>query len=498
MLEINFITKTIKNSGEFIAVQIDGNSYLFQLTKYSLLQKLKGPHRSFIDVSVLYNSDTQKIVVSRGPNPSPQIFFQFLNRVLRITSSPDSYLSNISISAISRGGLFDFLAHSLIVGVNDAKFTPFSVLSAWEGIADQTRVTFEENRLVANHSVYDTIWSKYTPHIEKPDDLVYKCRNAATKYIAALSAVGCLSSEISGGIDSGIVSMLAKKTRNFRGAITIPYPFREFERERKYRSLVTDYLDRQILELNWRECLPFSHSDAATCGPTLAAGSLKFFQLSLEASRSLNASIHLTGHGGDRLFRVDPNARLPAPKLNKIPSWSGKSFVETLEASINSTLRAFNKRESENALSWNPSLFHVGPQEFNFEHSIYISGLISPALIYALRDLHLVHPLLQSDLQKPLAAKIFGDLLPPAVFTRPGKVDHLGTVVRGAIVNREEILNRIKTGGIILDLLAIDNRAFINYAEEICSGRREAEWFFSAIMAILVWYTNALRFISVS
>ena len=79
-----------------------------------------------------------------------------------------------------------------------------------------------------------------------------------------------------------------------------------------------------------------------------------------------------------------------------------------------------------------------------------------------------------------------------------GKVDHLGTVVRGAIVNREEILNRIKTGGIILDLLAIDNRAFINYAEEICSGRREAEWFFSAIMAILVWYTNALRFISVS
>ena len=494
MLEVDFDARRVQSSGEFVIDRNEAGLSRFVLARYAALQATEDSVRSLIDVSVSYDSATQQVKIQRGPNPSPRLFYQLNRRKLRITSMPHWYLLGFCADAICRKGLFAFLAHSAIFGVNEVRITSYSIMDAWTGIADQTQVTIRPDVVDVAASSYDTIWSRYRPSGDRISELRRNCREAAEKYIHWLARIGSLSSEVSGGIDSGIVTMLASQTNNFQGSVTVPYPFREFAREREYRRYVTKDLSAPISELNWQQCLPFSQFESVITEPILAAGSLGFFQNSLEASRLLGASIHLTGHGGDRLFRINPEGDTPDPRLDLMPAWISKNFRDELYGSIHSIFHTLSEQKQEACGSWRPGLFHAGPTGQAFHSNIYISGLISPALLYAMRDMWSEYRPNKSQVQKPLAVEIFGDLLPTAVFTRSGKVDHIGTVVRGAIVYRRETLEKIQTGAVIFELLGLDRNRFLKYTEEVCAGLREPEWFFSAVHAILVWYTNAMNF----
>ena len=96
-------------------------------------------------------------------------------------------------------------------------------------------------------------------------------------------------------------------------------------------------------------------------------------------------------------------------------------------------------------------------------------------------------------MQKPIAHAAFGSDLPPEVWKRPGKVNHIGNVFRGAKAAADDIRDLARTYAEVLGVAGIAPARFIAYADAVAGGHHAANPFFSQALSVLVWAHSSIR-----
>jgi hypothetical protein len=124
----------------------------------------------------------------------------------------------------------------------------------------------------------------------------------------------------------------------------------------------------------------------------------------------------------------------------------------------------------------------------------YCSGLLSRqtiASIGAVRRLEVGQSLPSG--QKPLARVLFASALPEAIWTREGKVNHLGLTYRGARLHRDAINDFVRSGRAALEIAGVSMRRLLPVIDAMTRGIRSADPMSNAAMSIAVWYSKLSR-----
>ena len=95
--------------------------------------------------------------------------------------------------------------------------------------------------------------------------------------------------------------------------------------------------------------------------------------------------------------------------------------------------------------------------------------------------------MLKTHHDKSLAHVAFAEDVPIALWARPGKVDHLGIVYRGAIAARKELLLLARRNSEITRLLGLRPDSFLNFSEQATRGIASGNLLFSVILAVILW-----------
>jgi Asparagine synthase len=465
---------------------------LFSASKADLEKLLGFAGLDFLIVAI--PESRNRVLILRGTPASEEIFYSSSSKEIVFRRS----LKTLQADAIklSFEGMKNFLSSSFLFGVCDLDFSGTTLISDWLAIPPLSAVEFDLQNDRETNSVtkFDNVWSGVSTGTCSQVQAAKQCRDILFSEIHDLVKTGYVSTEFSGGIDSGLVTAVVKAVQGdtFSGAFSINYPFFEFSRERVIREQCAGFIGINPRQLDWAACLPFSELATIPFSnlPSLASGSWSFFNQSVGAGLALRSTTHLTGHGGDRLFGINPGRRYEAPPDWKLPSWVSKELVNSIASANTSNIRQLTFRNTGVVgEEWSPGFFEPpwAGRQFGDAGIRYKSGFSSINFIRALREVWGYVQLTPNLSPKFVAELIFSDLLPTCVWHRTGKVDHLGAAYRGVLLNAKSITQLVTRHSYILDGLGIKESSFLTHCNEICKGLEAPNSFFGAIIAMMSW-----------
>lgn len=444
---------------------------------------------------VLIQHRTACVFVANGYRNLMSLYFRRTGNSIELRDDlPGFATRDEALDNLSAERLIAFIASGWASGPFEYSDTAQSIHRGWMRIPPGKGLLL--NKKNVDLVSFDNIFSSQSGDALSPRLLAEELRGAVDKHLGELSRVGPLFSEFSGGIDSGIVMARAQRTQGeqFRGGLACRFPYHEFQREEKFRLDIVQHIGAKTHNINPEDFMPFLLLDAVPPHdePTLVATSWSQFRSSAELAAGNGGRMVLTGHGGDTLFRFEPQKQLTASIPTDFMSW----FPRRMASDIRDC--AFHISEHLNRLSsqgfgglWHPSMFDAGlPARFISNAGIdvrMVSGLLSRDILRAAARLWGNFPPLASGVQKPFAHYVFEDALPQSVWMRPGKVDHLGIVFRSVRNARSTLAGLIDRNSPVLELLGVRTKDFRNFFDAAIHGRDAGNPIFSQLISVLIW-----------
>ena len=433
------------------------------------------------------SDDNRRTSYSRGIPGSPELFYT-VTKEKNITSKHLPYPRNID-----HAGFIDYIARTQLFGIYDANFSETTLTPGWRRVPDCSEVFIDSGTRTISTQSIESPWKDYKETCRTLNESIWECReklvDSATRILGSAKTAYC---EFSGGIDSGIVLSIIK--RRIADAnltpLTVHYPFYEFYNENYYRDKLASWLNVFPNKLCFEDCLPYSSLESVPRHetPSLASTSYGFFAASRRQFISeIHSSSYFTGHGGDRLFTIDPTIELTGD-LEERPTWLNKVNFTKCQDRFQTILADFNSRTiAFGAPAWDFSMIEP-PWCFANNN---MKGTSTPFLdrdfMFALRDVTRFLPRNFDRSRKNLARIIFDDLLPDFIWTRQGKVDHLGCAYRGAAMNRHTIMSIASDIQRIGSDLGVDAKKYLAETLAITDGALSASKMWGAVLSILIW-----------
>ncbi len=452
----------------------------------------------FLDLDftiILIQHQTARVLVANGHRNSMSLYFCRTQAQVEIRDDlPRAPTRDDAIGRVSSERLISFIASGWASGPFEYSDSPQSIYQDWMRVPPGHFVLLDKRNPV--FKPFDNIFSIPTNESTDPICLSNTLRDAVDKHLGELAKIGPLFSEFSGGIDSGIVIARAQQTqaKNFRGGLAFHYPYYEFQREEEFRQAIVRHLGILTQDLSPEDFLPFSLLDTVPHHdePTVVSTSWCQFRSSTNLAALNGGRVVLTGHGGDTLFRFNPQKLLIASIPTDIASWFPKNIANKIRDC------AFHISEHLNNASpygfgglWHPSMIEPGlPARFVQAAGIdvqLISGLLSRDTLRAAAALWPHKAVFSSEMQKPFAHFVFNDDLPQCVWQRPGKVDHLGIVFRGINKAQHALAHLIDRNSQMLGLLGVRVKAFRQFFIDAVHGKDAGNPIFSQLISLLIW-----------
>lgn len=406
-------------------------------------------------------------------------------------TSPDERLQELDQS-----GFADFVARAVVAGPYELSTHTLTFDRRWRTVPPGQRLAISADGRTLRCEVADHVFEGVHDAIPPLAQAVDQLREAIDLRVISLAQRGPVASEFSGGIDSSIVRArcLARIGSLYKGGVTCRLPYLEFARESEMQDAVLMHAPGPVTTVDHRSFLPFAELSEVPwhASPTLASTAWGTFASVARAARQVGAHVLLSGHGGDTLFRWHPEQKMQYVLPADVARWLPPSLCREVTARAHDIATGLNAGPGEGFGGlWHPGLFDPCQPTALLRSGVpgvhYVSGLISRDVLRAAARLWLAAPPRDEQVQKAFACSVFRSDLPDALWQRPGKVDHLGIVYRGAIAARQDILRVADRSKDLLEALGLPHAVFPAFAEAATRGIDSGNPMFSIMLAVSLW-----------
>lgn len=403
---------------------------------------------------------------------------------------------NERLQQLDQSGFADFVARSVVAGPYELSTHTPTFDRRWRMVPPGQRLAILPDGRTSRCEVVDHVFQGVHNAIPPLTQAVDQLREAIDLRVMSLAQRGPVVSEFSGGIDSSIVRArcLARIASQYRGGVTCRFPYLEFARESEMQDAVLMHSPGPVTTVDHRGFLPFAELSKVPwhASPTLASTAWGTFANVSRAARQVGAHVLLSGHGGDTLFRWHPEKKLQYVLPADVARWLPQSLCREVTARAHDIAVGLNVGPGEGLGGlWHPAMFDPCHPAALVRSGVpgvhYVSGLISRDVLRAAARLWLSAPPRDEQVQKAFACLVFRSDLPDVLWKRPGKVDHLGIVYRGAIAARQDILQLAGRSNDLLNALGLPNAVFPAFAEAATRGVDSGNPMFSIMLAVLLW-----------
>lgn len=417
-----------------------------------------------------------------------------------------------------------FLAHCIASGPMEFSPSPRTIYKAWQRVPASHCVQLDTgsasrpSRQTPKLRPFDNISNPHCLSYSRLDELQEFIRAALIAHLQQVRCVptssaevnGNLAVELSGGIDSGLVMAAAfyARTQAIGMAQTSPlpigicnrYPYPEFRREAVYQQAIQRQYNIELNYLEGAQLLPFAGLSSLPVHdePSVLTTSWGHLITMHQHCHDRGIQTLLTGHGGDTLFEVPPSAPILTHSRGDLPALFSQSCQAEVRERGHEIRDFLNQQSAPWQLSkyWHPTLLDSPFINRVFMHDsthplTYTSGLICPDVVTGLHAYwQLSHRTPRSPVratQKPVAYELFKDLLPEAVWRRPGKVNHLGLAYRGLFNSRRDLSILTSYLELFAPLLEFNVGAMQETLHTATSGLQSGASWVSRMIALLAW-----------
>lgn len=445
---------------------------------------------------VVVDPRRRKTLIAAGANSLLRLYFRHEEGRLRVSDRlPAAASLSELMGVINRKELVRFLAGAWSSGPFELRFSSDSIRTDWQRLPGSHYLVVDERPNAAPPQPFDNIFNDLNHWGMSLDGAVDAVRHAVDAHLRRLAAVGRVAAEFSGGIDSGIVYARSSALlgREFVGGVTADYPFFEFRREKPFRDAIVTLAGGTVHGADPCKMLPFQRLKEVPYHdePSIGSTSWGQFAEAVNVARGLGAGVLLNGHGGDLVFLVPPTAPLRFCGLRDVPDWIPGQLVTDIAGEAECDIDRMNGFIPGLSGYWHPGMFEAGylGRYANAESPSvrYASGLVGRDVARAALQLWAFDPERARQVQKPIAHAVFGHDLPAEVWRRPGKVNHVGNVFRGAKAAASDILHLAEAYAPVLDVIGIAPDGFVAAAQAAAGGRHASNPFFSQALSILIW-----------
>lgn len=449
---------------------------------------------------VITDTAAHRIFIASGANSLYRLYFREIEGRLQIADALPPRSPGELAGLIDRQELVRFLAGAWSSGPFELKFSSTCIRSDWQRLPNAHYQVFDRDGSAGARS-FDNIFQDLDDSGLSLASAIEALRHALDEHLRSLASLGGVAAEFSGGIDSGIVYARARALlgERFVGGVTADYPFSEFAREQPFRDAILAQSGGRTHAADPMKMLPFCRLKDVPCHDEPSVGSTSWGQFSeaVATAARAGARVLLNGHGGDLAFLVPPGAPLAFAGLGETPDWIPRRLADEIAGAAETAIGHMNAFHPALSGYWHPGMFEAGylARYANAEHPTlrYTSGLVSREVARAALRLWRLDPLRARHLQKPVAHAAFGDDLPASVWTRPGKVNHIGNVFRGAKAAARDILDIVDAHAQVLEIAGIAPARLRAHAAGIVNGRRAPDQLFSQALAVLIWVHCSIR-----
>ncbi|HEX3464738.1 MAG TPA: asparagine synthase-related protein [Candidatus Elarobacter sp.] len=337
--------------------------------------------------------------------------------------------------------------------------------------------------------------------VSSVDDAIRRCWSAIRNAIANATKDSAVLAECSGGIDSGLVAVLASREcgHRFRAGVFADYPYYEFRQERSYAKSIADRAGFELLPADpllssqwgvWAR----ARSSSLPREPSL---DIPFFGQVLAAYDQVTdrePCVVLSGQGGDMLFQMTEGV---SPRFNR-PRWTEPELWDRISEATDEIRR------------WSGSSNHAR-SGYNFDNpwmsraldrlhpgAIYYSPLSARAVVDSVLQLReILEPMwlegsYAPSVQKPLAYAAFAELLPKPVWERRWKVNFVGLHYRYWLTSGQDCIELVTRMQPFLEKVGIRPKALIKAVTEAAEGRNCSDRLINAIVTYAFWLERFL------
>lgn len=320
------------------------------------------------------------------------------------------------------------------------------------------------------------------------------CRNTLEDAVKIATRGAFVVAECSGGIDSSLIAVIAKKVcaERFQGGVYANYPYHEFREERPFAQSVADQEGFSLRDSDHRLCLylgAMNHERQEDPGyePSLSMAFWGQTLSSLDMIRDRSPATILNGHGGDLLF----SSREGPYVIDNQPRWIPSDLWESVLSEIDAGLKWVR----------DPARFASGYRFVNpwlcrslvsaFPGVRYLSPLSMRSVIDSFQNLrmHIADSprALAEGVQKPIAHLVFENYLPKEVWLRRSKINFAGNFYRSWLNHGSERVSLIRRMGPALSAFGVDHAGLVREVTEMARGRKSSNGLVNAIVTYSLW-----------
>lgn len=437
------------------------------------------------------------ITLIAGHNNFYPLYFRNDSGNLRIRDSLPCIDPDERLNYIDQNGFADFIARTVVTGPYEWSNHSVTFDRRWRIVPPGKRLKISADGNESGSETIDHLFQGIRDTTLQLAQGIENLRGSIDLHLISLARRGLVASEFSGGIDSSLVRArcIARIGTRYQGGITCKFPYAEFAREGEMQRAVLKHNPGPITTIDYRSFLPFAELARVPwhSSPNLASTAWGTFSSGAWAAQRIGAQFLLSGHGGDTLFRIHPEKKVEYQLPPDISRWLPPALYQEVSDRAEHIAMDLNAPGADEGFGgiWHPGLFDAYQPAALLRSGVpgihYVSGLVSRDVLRAAAQLWLLDPPRNEQMQKAFANSVFGDDLPDSLWQRPGKVDHLGIVYRGAIAAREEIMEIVGQSKELFDALGISKRRLSAFADAATRGVDSGNPMFSIMLAISLW-----------
>ena len=441
----------------------------------------------------------KKVFLGCGPRSLIKLFFQIngLGIIVRDYLPVENAVIDRA-NALNIDAIISLIGSSMATGAFEIRRTTACIDKNWHCVPNSQTLSIDIIDRTFSGYAFDSIWNNFSCSGIGIGDAIQEARRTLQSATKKFSTLGGVCVETSGGVDSGIVLATAKSVLDggFRCGISCEYPFFEFQREQKFRRDLYNHLRAEAHYEAADNTIPFARCNLVPGHDSPSIGSLSwsFFNTNCRSAAFQGASILLTGHGGDRIFLQNPFKRNEL-RLSNVPAWP-KWFPRRLYAA--SVIEAEDIHSHLYSLTangicgeWNGAMFEPGWNErygaIGTGVTRYCSGFLDRDFVRSMAYVWSATRQLDMNVRKPIAHLVFPDSLPRSIWYRPSKVNHLGTIYRGARIWKNELLDITERASPVLDAMGISRKDFFGAIKNAGDGHDCANEYIGFVLSVLIW-----------